>query len=281
MTGILSGFEHVPPRFEVLAKLCTLLRDPFVDLSRIVEYVALDPGLAAAVVRLSNSPFYGCSEPIEHIEDAVQRVGFTEVLKMVGVLGRKSFPACPLRCYNMSDETAWREALGAAVLMEYMAYHADLEPGTAYLVGLMHGIGRYPIARRMATVKPGVCNMERLGFVDQSRWERETVGTDSAATGSALLRLWNFGPEVYQPVAEHLHPFLRQGERKMASLLHICLLCLPGMLDGYDDVIPELPPSWLQSLGMTEAILRSCIAPSRAWLQSTDGMFALCLRDSA
>ncbi|HNX04636.1 MAG TPA: HDOD domain-containing protein, partial [Opitutales bacterium] len=63
----------MPPKFEVLAKLCTLLRSPYVDVSQIVELVALDPGLASSVVRLANSPYYGCCEPIDRIEGAVAR----------------------------------------------------------------------------------------------------------------------------------------------------------------------------------------------------------------
>jgi HD-like signal output (HDOD) protein len=278
MTGILIGFEHVPPKFEVLSKLCTLLRSPYADISEIVELVALDPGLAASVVRLANSPYYGCHEPLDRIEDAVERIGFTEVIKMVGVLGRKSFPPCPLNCYGIEEDRSWREALGAAVLMEYFAYHADMEPGTAYLVGLMHGIGRYPIARKMQRVKPGISMRSRMRLAEQVTWERTNVDTDYAVVGSELLKMWRFGPEVYEPVGMHVQPFLRQGPKKMACLLNICLTVLPSLDQVVDTDVPEVSGNALAAVGMSRETMISCIAPARAWLHSTDSMLEEHLR---
>ncbi len=272
MTGILSGFEQVPPKFEVLSRLCSLLRSPYAEIAEIVELVAIDPGLASSVVRLANSPYYGCREPIDRIENAVERIGFTEVMKLVGILGRKAFPPCPLRCYGLGEEKAWQEALGAAVMMEYLAYHADAEPGTAYLVGLMHGIGRYPIAMKMHRLKPASRLPEGCRLVDEATWERQMIGTDYAATAKDLLKLWNFGPEVYEPIGAHLQPFLRSGRPVMACLLNICLTVLPALMDG--SPLPQVPESWLASVGLGEEVLNSCIGPSRAWLHSTDSLLA-------
>ncbi|MFA5257426.1 MAG: HDOD domain-containing protein [Opitutales bacterium] len=271
----------MPPKFEVLARLCTLLRSPYAEISQIVELVAIDPGLASSVVKMANSSFYGCREPIDLIDNAVERIGFTEVMKMVGVLGRRSFPPTPLLCYGMSANDAWCEALGAAVLMEYLAYHADMEPGTAYLVGLMHGIGRYPIARKMAKVKPSCQAPEHFHLLEQSRWERQMLDVDYAATGAALLKMWNFGPEVYEPIAQHVQPFLRQGERKMACLLNIGLSVLPYLTAQNDDeAFPSIPETALSSVGLNEEALRCCIAPSRAWLNSTNCLLEEHLRSA-
>ena len=272
MIGILNGFEHVPPKFEVLAKLCTLLRSPYVEISQIVELVALDPGLSSSVVRLANSPYYGCREPIDRIETAVERVGFTEVMKSVGVLGRKSVPPCPLNCYSLTEDDAWSESLGSAVLMEYLAYHADMEPGTAYLVGLMHGIGRYPIAKMMQKVKPTAKPPVRFGLMDEAKWERIMVDTDYSNVGSTLLKMWRFGPEVYEPIGLHLQPFLRQGDKKMACLLNICLTALPYLIEENPGKPLEIPESHLASVGLTNETLLSCIEPSRAWLHSTNAL---------
>jgi HD-like signal output (HDOD) protein len=269
MTGILNGFERVPPKFEVLSRLCTLLRSPYVEVTQIVEVVSLDPGLTSSVMKLANSSYYGCATPADHIESAVERIGFTEVMKMVGILGRKSFPGSPLSCYGLSDRDAWMEALGAAVLMEYLAYHADMEPGTAYLVGLLHSIGRYPIARVLARVKPKERCACRLVLMDQARWEQSVVDADYATVGSVLLQNWRFGPEVYEPVAMHLQPFLRKGNNRMACLLNICLSCLPSVIGRNVDA-PEVPEANLASVGLNYQTLLSCIEPARAWLDSTD-----------
>jgi len=273
MNPILKGFEQVPPNFEVLSELCALLRNPYVELGELVRLIEIDPGLASSVVRLSNCAYFGCKTPAATIEEAVQRIGLTEVVKLVGLLGRRVFRAYPLLAYNLSPELAWKEALGAAVLMEYLAYHADVEPGTAYLPGLLHAIGRYPIARLMARIKPNVFCKGRMSSAESARWEREYVGTDYARVGCGLLRLWRFAEEVSEPIGSHLHPFLAPQHRKSACLLNVAVALLPALSDAsldLEELQASIPPGIIRAAGISSETLVSCVEPARAWLKTTD-----------
>lgn len=156
-------------------------------------------------------------------------------------------------------------------MMEYLAYHADMEPGTAYLVGLMHGIGRYPIALKMQKVKPSMRAPQGLHLLDLAAWERKMLDVDYAKIGMELLKLWRFGPEVYEPVGLHLQPFMRQEKQGIACLLNICLSVLPCLMDE-ELPLPELPESHLSSVGLSMEILSACLGPSRAWLFSTNSL---------
>jgi hypothetical protein len=135
----------------------------------------------------------------------------------------------------------------------------------------MHGIGRYPIAKMMQKVKPGERPTGPIYLMDQAKWERGMVDTDYAVVGQTLLQMWRFGPEVCEPIGLHLQPFLRQGNKKMACLLNICLTALPYMLDGAAQS-PDIPEGNLASVGLTKDTLIACIEPSRAWLASTDSL---------
>lgn len=273
MNHILRGFEQVPPNFEVLSELCTLLRNPYVELPELVRLIEIDPGLSSSVVRMSNCAYFGCKTPSATIEEAVQRIGLTEVVKLVGLLGRRMFLAYPLACYAKDPKDAWREAVGTAVLMEYLAYHADLEPGTAYLTGLLHTVGCYPIARLMARMKPNMACKPGMSRIELARWEREQVSVDYARTGCGLLRLWRFAEEVSEPIGNHLHPFLAARHRKMACLLNMAVTLLPALFDASRDVqaiVAAVPTGILKNAGLSTETLASCTEPARAWLRTTD-----------
>ena len=73
---ILVHAEELPPTPQILCKIQSCMADPNSDLSDLVKLVRMDSTLAAKIVRLSNSSYYGGSIPSENLMEAVQRLGF-------------------------------------------------------------------------------------------------------------------------------------------------------------------------------------------------------------
>src|SRR5580658_2824436 len=75
--------EKLPSAPQILAELSELLEDTNSDIDDIGNLLRRDGVLAAAVLRMSNSVYYG-SGGVGSIEAAVNRVGFGEVHRLVG-----------------------------------------------------------------------------------------------------------------------------------------------------------------------------------------------------
>ncbi len=270
---LLRGFEQAPPNLEVLAKLCTALNDPYVETGEIAGLIRIDPSLAASVLRLSNSAFFGTSSPSSSIDEAVHRIGVAEVVKLVALAGRRSFMGNPLRCYGLSSDDAWRLSLAVAILMEQLACQTGIEDDAkAYLIGLLHGIGRYPIARLMSRVKPTIFAPENPLPGQLARWEREQVGCDYAKMGALLLKSWDFGSEISEPIAGHLHPFLAHRSKRIACLLHVCCVIAPSVIVPSRNLFEHLlvPQGILRSANLNEEVLLEAIEPASALLRATE-----------
>ena len=82
---ILTTARPLPATPRVLAGLCDLLQDVNSDLSRIATQICVDPALSTRVIRIGNSPAYGGGRRIGSVDEAFNRVGFGEILRLVSI----------------------------------------------------------------------------------------------------------------------------------------------------------------------------------------------------
>lgn len=274
MSNIFKGFEAIPVHLEILLQLTRLLQDDYADVGRVVELVKRDPGLASSVVRLSNCAYFGCAEPSRTIDEAVGRIGFAEVMKLVSLISQRRYIGADLTPYGEDSASFWEESLATAVFMEFLAYEAEVEPALAYTIGLLSGIGKYPIAALLQRVKPYLRAERGISFLQLARWERSECQRDHAQTGSELLAHWGFHPSIHLPVGSHLRPILMTRERKTSSLLHIARTLAPLVRNPHqgDFASINLPEPLLNSAGVDRSIVEGYIFPAAAWLRTTDSM---------
>lgn len=274
MGTILKGFEVIPPNFTVLVRICKLLREEYTDLAQITELIEIDPSLAAAIVRLSNCAYFGCPEPATSLDEAVQRIGFSEVLKLVALVSQMTLAEKQLDCYSMTPDDIWQHSLATAIFMEFLAYDVKQDPGSAYLIGLLHGIGKYPFADLIQKVKPQAVAPLKLDFAELARWERQQVGHDHAKIGATLMQNWGFPESVWMPIQNYMRPFLSSAHKRTACLLHLSCLIAPVLTDPEHFSLSELylPPGILSACEIEMETIEGYISPAMAWLRTTSKM---------
>src|SRR5689334_4448719 len=76
--------RKLPSAPQVLASLCELMQDVNVNLDLIVMEIRIDPSLAARVIRMSNSAVFGVGQRVGSVDEAVNRVGLGEIVRLVG-----------------------------------------------------------------------------------------------------------------------------------------------------------------------------------------------------
>jgi len=81
-----AAIADLPAVSAVMQRILAVLADPHSDLTDIGRLIRSETALSAQVVRMANSAFYGLPEPVGSIEEAIQRLGFSEVNRLVGTL---------------------------------------------------------------------------------------------------------------------------------------------------------------------------------------------------
>lgn len=164
-----------------------------------------DPTLAVRVVALANSAALAPMEPIVTIKEALARIGTVRVRNLVVALGvqRVFMPTDP------NQTRLWRHSVTAAVAAERIAQidsALQIAAGQAYLVGLLHDIGRFVMFEHAS---------EELLRVDESKWSKpeDLVAADleifkytHSELGYHACKRWGLPDTIAEAVREHHNP---------------------------------------------------------------------------
>ncbi len=218
---LVAELRPISPVAHVLARLQHLLTDPNSGLNDIAELIRLDPALMTRVIQISNSVWFRRGLPCNTIAEAVNRVGFREVYRMVGVVATGSLVSQPLVAYARTAMEIWRESVTCAFAAEIIAERLGEDMPAAYMCGLLHGIGRLPIDQFLRKAEnPKLLTDESFPH-DHSGAEYALFGFNQADVGGLMLTKWDFPASVIQPVLYQYAPLeVQEPHDRLAAVLY-------------------------------------------------------------
>jgi HD-like signal output (HDOD) protein len=198
-----------------------LVDDPDVSAQQLARAVATDPVLAARVLRVANSPYYGLGGRVGTLPFAVSVVGFQAVrsLAVVAAAGLDDPSAAP--------EGFWRGAALVATAAELLAPLVEADPGDAFSLGLLHTLGAALLHQR----GPGVqlC----LPQPDDARGllasERERFGETHDELAARALATWHMPARLCELIARH-HEAVLPDSGPLERSLHVARLIADHVL---------------------------------------------------
>lgn len=230
--AIISQVKRLPPNPQIMLKLLRLLQDINTDPNDIVELIRVDTSLTAQVLRLSNSAYYGVVTPSYNLEEAINRIGFRETYKLVGVVCSSQIFNTPVQSYYLESDQLWENSIAAALVMECVAQRIGTDASHAYTIGLLHAIGKLIINQVMSEKYADVYALiekEKMAVVEA---ETKVFGFNFAQLGMALLKKWNFPPEIYEPIEYQFNPMEAPTHTVHSCALHLSACIVAGV--GYN-----------------------------------------------
>jgi len=246
--SMIARVARLPVQGTILPKLQRMLSEPDSNVDEVLDMIKLDPGLIGRVLRRSNSAAFSAGYRIGSIEEAVARIGYHEVNRLLLESVTHRLLARPLRCYGLAPGVIWRASLVCAFAMEILAEHTSRSQDTAYTLGLLHAVGMIVIGHEMEAERvsrPILGNPFKTGLGER---ERERFGYDHAEIGAELLKFWEFPRAMVASVRYQLNPTLCRTAPKLACLLslarwvrnRICAETGWGSLDAPDPFLMKL-----------------------------------------
>lgn len=226
---ILSQVKRLPPNPQIMLKLLRLLQDINTNPNDVVELIRIDTSLTAQVLRLSNSAYYGVVTPSYNLEEAINRIGFRETYKLVGVVCSSQIFNTPVQTYYLESDQLWENSIATALVMENMAQRVGIEPTNAYTVGLLHAIGKIIINQLMAEQYAEVYALVEKEKIPLTEAETKIMGFNYAELGMALLKKWNFPPEITEPILHQFTPLDSHSHEMMSCALHLAICVVGGV----------------------------------------------------
>lgn len=188
---ILAASKSLPAAPQIMSRLHTMLTDVNSGLSEIAALLRRDAALTARILSIANSPAYGVAGGIGSIEEALQRVGFGEVFRLVGVVANQSL-STQLRSYGWPAAQVCSHNLFSALVAEATARRVGVDRRLAYTAGLLGTIGMVLLDRAGGgSVREYETYLE-AGHGDLLAWETNTYGFTHHQINAVLFKFWGF-----------------------------------------------------------------------------------------
>ncbi len=252
LEAVLADVEGMPSLPTVVAELIRSLEKESVSVDELVAGIVGDQALAARVLRVANSPFFGIQHRVASIHDAIVVLGFRAVGSLVLAASLTGY-FVPPEGSGIDLAVFWRHGMGTGLCARALARHCGLEAETAFTAGLLHDIGQL----LLVTARP-VQYAEALAWRDERdcpmrEAERSILGFDHAQVGRMVTERWRFPSEIVQAVAHHHDPIQAEASG-YADVAHVADALAHGLDLARDAraMVPRIDMDAWKRLGLDE-----------------------------
>jgi len=193
----------IPPCPRIVLAMVEEARSDEPDFMKLDKLISGDMGLASAVIKTANSPYYGLNHKVLAVKSALHVLGLGSVTNIVTLLALRNALSAPGQAADPFWDQFWDRtnyhAIACARLARQLRF---ISMDGAYTFGLFNDCGIPVLVQRFANYK------ETLQQASTSDWpliefENERYQTTHALVGSALARSWHLPDLVCNAIADH------------------------------------------------------------------------------
>lgn len=241
MDDIFHGLHTLPGLSPAVQTMLPFLADDDFEVAELCRMLARDPLLAARVLRLANSTFYGLPRQVGSLQEAVMVLGTSNLRGLVLSTGLIA---------AFSDAGASARSLATAAAAGVLARALRQDPGIAFTAGLLHNLGELLLAHFAAARWQTLAGGADETASERLERERQAFGYDNCALAAEIAGQWRFPVALQNALRQHRHPFDDPVE-PLADLVHAA-----WAIQGGDAALarPPLTPAVAERLGLGDAV---------------------------
>ena len=171
------------------------------NMTEIEHAIDSDTALAAEVLRVANSAFFGGLSEITTIRAAVLRLGFKRVTNIVTLATERNRYTAKSPVIGALLRVLWQHSSACALAADWIAQRARFPQlsGEVFLGGLIHDIGKLFLLRVLDEMM-----QENPDGLYSRQLIEEVINSAHADQGHRLLTAWRL-PEVYAVIVRDHH----------------------------------------------------------------------------
>jgi HD-like signal output (HDOD) protein len=235
----------LPPLSQVGLEISRLGERDDLSASKLAQLISKDAALAAKVLRIANSPFYGLRTQVKTLDHAIVVLGQVSIVSICAaftLLGALKMPQA--LSHERYESNALRShSVLTAILARWLAQRfasPHVPVADSFLGGLLHDIGELAIAVYYAKHLGDIRRYEQEHpDIPSYQAEQAILGFDHQELGAEVLNHWHL-PQLYIEMARHHHDAtyaVDTGEGMMVVLLQAADQLAVVLKDGVSHVV--------------------------------------------
>ncbi len=251
----IEAVKQIPTLPGVLSKMTAMIHDPETSTVELGSVISRDQVLAAKVLKLINSSFYGFPGRISSVSHALVLLGFNVIKGMV-------VSASVFDMMTRAVVGLWEHSLGCATLCGIIARKLDeKESEEVFVAGLLHDIGRVMIRVSLPDDCDRIQQLAEVQGVPVREAEREIIGVDHARIAGWVAAKWNLPEAIAEPMVCHHEPPVAKAYARRTAMVHLAdvLIQAVGFGSGGNAFVPPLDEGACSLLAADEAFIETVL----------------------
>lgn len=222
-------------------------------LSDFVKVVEQEPALASHMIKIANSPMYNSSgKEISSLNHAFMLLGANGVREHVLMRFFRQILNIKPIYFRMFGEKIWDHCLSTAIVAKKLAEKNKLDQDAAYLIGLLHDIGKIMVFQIMV-------NAFRIAKPEDSPNSlvfKKLLNDKSMKISLMVVQEWNMPATVVEAVTDLVKIKQRKPTSAMGSILYDAnFVSELGMMAA----VKKMPPEYYLQICKKAGISNSAI----------------------
>jgi putative nucleotidyltransferase with HDIG domain len=217
---IVQTIEHIPTLPIISRKIHGLLEDDNVSIKKLEQIIQADPPLAAKIMKIVNSSFYGMLSKVSTIDHAVVILGLDELKNIVLSFSIHDF-------FKEGNELIdrrmfWKHSVICSQVAKFLAGYFNIAKNNTFLLsGLIHDIGKIVIDKYLHEDFISIIDYISTKGCTFSKAEKEILGRTHYQIAAKLLQQWQFPPEVVMQIFYHHAPWHDDNYTTGSTILYL------------------------------------------------------------
>lgn len=261
---------------EITTRIVEVVEDPKSTAQDMHDIVKNDPALAAKILKVVNSAFYGLPSQISSLDRAIVMLGLSAVknIALAASLSRMFRPGEISDRFSARD--LWEHCIAVGVCSRMLASTGGANGEEAFVAGLVHDMGllvEYQLFPEKLRTVIEACERAPRNFCEV---EREIIGADHQAFGDALSTKWKFPNTLRYSIAYHHNPERLQPDfRRVVTTIQVAdIICCQNEIGfcftaANTDVTDEM----LLEIGINPDRIQAVLEELPARIEETEQIF--------
>jgi HD-like signal output (HDOD) protein len=241
----------------IFTQLNEAVNNPRMSIADIGRIISGDVGLSARLLKIANSAMYGFPAKIDTISRAVTIIGTQQLRDLaLATVVLKFFKGIPHSLMNLGQ--FWQHSIACGITARIMAtYRRESNVERFFMAGMLHDVGRLVLCLKCPDQMKECFDLAQHQGSTLADSERESIGTDHAEVGGALVRFRNLPPSLEEVVLFHHTPSRAERHPIDAAMIHVADIIAHAMELGNsgERFIPLFDAVSFEKTGLTVNIL--------------------------
>jgi HD-like signal output (HDOD) protein len=196
--------QNLPTLPKVAIRILEIASDPEVSVREVSSSIHQDPALAARVLKVANSPFYGMSRQVDSLQLALVILGLNEVRNIALGITILNAMSDLKSSVNYNREEFWIHSVGCGVVARILGRKLNFRcEGTDFIAGLLHDIGKIIIDEYFSSKFVAIFNETFKHKPPMLEAEREILGESHEQVGGWLAEKWRLPETLCDAIVHH------------------------------------------------------------------------------